>query len=139
MTKLLMGRVLLLGAVTMTLIVGPLSADDMPEDILIENEGYATDRKGPVSFSHLSHSEDYGVECRECHHIYEDGENVWDESDEVQKCRECHIPTENRGKVKKLKIAFHRKCKNCHRKLTKEGMSDDAPYRKCSDCHEKKR
>lgn len=138
MTKHLIRLVLLLGAGMIALMVGPLSADDMPEDILIENEGYKPDRKGPVNFPHLSHAEDYEIECRECHHVYEDGENVWDESEPVQKCSKCHSPIENQGKIKKLKIAFHRNCKNCHRKVTKEGLSEDAPYRKCSDCHEKK-
>ena len=80
MNKLRMRLVVLLGAAMIVLMVGPLSADDMPDDISLENEGYKTDRKGPVSFSHLSHAEDYEVECQECHHIYEDGENVWDES-----------------------------------------------------------
>ena len=57
-------------------IVGTLTAAEkqpVQEDILIENESYKSDRKGPVRFSHLDHSESYDVACTECHHDYQDG------------------------------------------------------------------
>jgi len=118
--------------------LGDLIADEPPDDIVIDNEGYETDRKGPVTFSHLNHYEDYEVTCEECHHDYQGGENVWKEGDTVKKCLECHSPLENQGDVKKLQIAYHKNCKNCHRQLAKEGISEDAPYKQCTDCHEKK-
>ena len=111
-----------------------LSGSEMPEKILIENKGYKSHRKGPVPFNHQAHAEDYGIGCDECHHIYKNGKNVWEEGDEVQKCSACHDPRESKGDVKKLQIAFHRNCKDCHR----ESGSEDAPWKRCYGCHEKK-
>ena len=121
-------------------IVGTLTAAEkqsVPEEIVIENESYKSDRKRPVRFSHLDHSESYDVACTECHHDYQDGKNVWKEGDPVKKCFVCHNPLKSEEKVKNLKLAFHRNCKNCHKDLAKKGISKDAPYRKCNDCHEK--
>lgn len=123
------------------LIVGTLIAaeeQNVPETMMIENEGYTSKRKGPVFFSHQDHFESYDVACTECHHEYQDGKNVWTEDDPVKKCAECHSPLKSEGKVKKLKLAFHKNCKNCHKDLAKEGITKDAPYRKCGDCHKKK-
>jgi len=111
--------------------------ESMPEDIVIDNSVYEPDRKGPVYFSHLAHYDDYEVACEDCHHEYEDAENVWTEGDPVKKCETCHDPTESEGEVKKLRIAFHTNCKFCHVNLFKEGISEDAPYKSCYDCHER--
>ena len=122
-------------------VMGTLTAAEkqsVPEEIVIENENYKSDKKGPVRFSHLNHSEDYDVACSECHHDYQDGKNVWKEGDPVKRCFACHNPLKSEEKVKKLKLAFHRNCKNCHKDLAKKGISKDAPYRKCNDCHEKR-
>lgn len=115
----------------------PAAEDDqpIPEEITIDNEGYKPDRKGPVEFTHIDHTESYEVACNECHHEYVDGENVWEEGDLVEKCSACHNPLKSEGPIKNLRLAFHRKCKNCHKELAKEGISEDAPYRKCKDCH----
>ena len=117
--------------------VRTLIATEIPDDISIENKGYNSDRRGPVSFSHLNHAEDYDISCMDCHHEYRNGKNVWKEDDPVKGCAECHSPSESRDDVKKLSIAFHKNCKGCHRKLAKEGITKDAPYRKCTDCHER--
>jgi hypothetical protein len=109
-----------------------------PDEIVLDEKGYSTDRKGEVDFAHLSHAEDYGVSCTECHHEYKDGKNTWEEGDPVKKCASCHDPNEDKGPVKKLKTAFHKNCKACHQNLAKEGITKDAPYRKCSDCHARK-
>ena len=109
-----------------------------PDEITIQTEGYKARKKGPVEFSHSDHAENYDTECKECHHVYEDGKNVWEEGDHVKKCVECHDPNVSKGKVKKLMIAYHKNCKDCHKQRVKDGLSDDAPYKKCKDCHEKK-
>ena len=111
---------------------------EMPEEILIENKVYKTDRKGPVQFSHLEHAEGYVESCDGCHHEYKDGENIWEEGQPVKKCYACHDPSKSVGRVKKLNIAFHNNCKGCHKKLAKEQGSTEAPYKQCTDCHEKR-
>lgn len=115
-----------------------LKANDIPEEITIDDQGFKVKRRGPVPFPHLSHAEDYGIACKECHHYYEDGKNVWKEGDPVNKCIDCHDPNENDGNIKNLRLAFHRNCKTCHQNMAKEGITEDAPYKKCSGCHEKK-
>lgn len=120
-------------------VFGKGESQNPPDEMVIKNEGYKKHRKGPVPFSHLSHAEDYDIACNECHHRYKEGKNVWKEGDPVEKCVSCHSPLESKGKVKKLKLAFHKNCKNCHRRMAKEGITKDAPFRSCRDCHEKKK
>lgn len=110
---------------------------EVPDEITIENKVYRTDRKGSVYFSHTEHAEGYVDECSACHHDYQDGQNVWQEGQPVQKCSACHDPSKRKGKVRKLNIAYHKNCKGCHQKLAREGGTE-APYRQCTDCHAKR-
>ena len=116
--------------------VGALTATDVPDDVTIENEGYKKDKKRPVKLSHKKHNADYKVACTECHHDYQDGKNVWKEGNPVKKCSSCHSPLKKVGKTKKLQIAYHKNCKDCHKAVAKEGKK--APFKKCKECHLKK-
>jgi hypothetical protein len=121
--------------------VTALEAEDKttpPEEIMIENTGYKTDKKGPVKFSHKKHHDQYKVACTECHHEYKDKKNVWKQGEPVKKCAECHDPKKKKGEVLKLNLAYHKNCKNCHKKVDKEDSSKKAPFKKCNDCHQKK-
>ena len=117
-----------------TLVVAATAEPD--KVIEIENPGYAKDKKGPVAFDHVAHTDKAKVACVECHHDYKDGKNVWKEGMEVKKCSDCHDinkNTEQDGmKVMKLQNAYHKNCKNCHKEEKK------GPYKKCNDCHAKK-
>ncbi len=115
-------------------VANVIIAADFPNDITISNDGYKKDIKTPVNFSHMIHSTDYGIDCTECHHNYEDGQNVWQNGDPVKKCVECHDPNTNQGNAKKLMMAFHDNCQKCHKDQNKEGKN--APV-KCDDCHKK--
>ena len=114
---------------------GLLTAADAPETIVIDGKNYKKDIKGPVTFHHAKHNSDYGLACTECHHVYVDGENVWKEGDNVDTCDKCHDPLKSDGNVKKLMLAFHNNCKDCHKKAAKE-EGKKAPYKKCDECHE---
>lgn len=129
-----LGVVVLAGLIFMG--VGVLTAADVPDEITISNEGYKTDKKGPVKFFHKKHHVEYKVACTECHHIYKDGKNVLKEGDPIKKCSECHSPLKKEGNVLKLNLAYHKNCKNCHKKAAEEGKN--APFKKCNDCHQKK-
>ena len=107
---------------------GVLTAADLPDEINIENQGYKSKKAGPVTFPHLEHAEDFGLDCNGCHHVYKDGENTWKDDDPVQRCTECHSPLKMEGKMMRLPNAYHAKCKGCHKK-TREQKD------KCSDCH----
>jgi len=109
----------------------------LTDDILIRNEGYKTDKKGPVKLTHRAHSKEYKIACTDCHHDYQDGKNVWKEEMPAKNCRECHNPLKKQGKVMKLQIAYHKNCKNCHKDLAKEGKKT-GPHKKCKECHQKK-
>ncbi len=130
----------------MFLTVGVLTAGDQPappDDIVIENTGYKSDKKGGVKLSHKKHSDKkenkgYGVTCTECHHEYKDGKNVWKEGQAVKKCSECHSPLKKQGEALKLNLAYHKNCKDCHKKIVEQDSSKEAPFKKCNDCHEKK-
>jgi len=102
-------------------------------EIIIENQGYENDRKKPVKLSHKKHSEEYEIVCDSCHHVYQEGRNVWKEGDSVEKCSVCHDPAEDQDNVIKLQSAFHNNCRNCHKEISQEGR--EAPYKKCTDCH----
>ena len=123
---------------TTSALIADNDSEELPDEILIDNDEYNQNRKGPVLFSHLSHAEDYDITCEECHHDYYDGTNAWEEGDPVIKCIECHDPTDSDEEVKKLKIAYHRNCIGCHKKVFEEEISEDAPRTRCYDCHEKK-
>jgi len=128
--------VILMGVVF--LAIGVLTAADVPDKVLINNEGYAADKKGPVDFTHKKHTADHKVACAECHHVIKDGKNVWKEGEAVHKCKECHDPIEKKGSVDKLQNAYHNNCKDCHKKLAEGGKTTTAPLKKCNDCHQKK-
>lgn len=106
---------------------------DIIDVITIENQGYTSDKKGPVIFSHLKHNTEYGVSCTQCHHVYKEGENLWKEGDKADKCVVCHDPVEEKDKAAKLQTAFHKNCKDCHADVNKEGK--EAPSTKCGGCH----
>jgi predicted CXXCH cytochrome family protein len=107
----------------------------VPDEIIIDNKVYQTDRKGPVWFSHLEHAEGYAGSCEACHHDYQNGKNIWKEGLPVAKCSKCHDPDHSSGSLKKLRIAYHKSCKGCHERLASEGRTS-APYKQCTDCHE---
>lgn len=136
-----LGVVVLTGLMFLT--VGALTASekkpkDVPDEAMIENTGYKSDKKGPVKLTHKKHNEEYKVACTECHHEYEDGKNVWKEGQPVKKCAECHDPKKKQGKTLKLNLAYHKNCKTCHKELNKKDPSKKPPFKKCTGCHAKK-
>jgi hypothetical protein len=104
------------------------------DEIIIENQGYTEDRKKPVKLNHKKHAEEYGIACASCHHVYEEGENIWEQGDPVGKCVACHDPVADQDGVMKLQSAFHKNCRDCHKEVTQE-VREAAPYKKCTACH----
>lgn len=100
--------------------------------------------KGPVEFTHDNHAKNYSTGCNECHHVYENGKNIWKEGMEVKKCEVCHNePTVKKEKSlppdlqkKNLKLAFHNNCRACHRKIRADDLETKAPTT-CRGCHKK--
>ena len=116
-----------------------VAEDDGPSDldtIVIHNEDYSEKRRGPVRFTHKKHALDYQISCWQCHHVYDEGKNIWAPWEETDTCSACHDAEDPEEGVMKLQTAYHINCKNCH-KETAEAKKQSGPYRKCYGCHEK--
>jgi hypothetical protein len=121
---------------------------EVPDEIVIKAKLWKDHTKSPVTLSHKKHNEEYKVKCEECHHVYEDGKNVWKEGDKVQKCMECHNEPTIKGEKKlskdkqklNLKLAFHNNCQGCHKKLKKKDREkySEIPTT-CIKCHPKEK
>jgi hypothetical protein len=94
----------------------------------VDNSVFNNPQRTPSVFYHDEHNETAGIDdCAECHHVYEDGERLEDESSEDQSCSECHSLEGGDGQPSLIK-AFHGNCKGCHQK-EKKGP------RLCGECH----
>ena len=105
------------------------------DEIIIDN--ISEERKksrNEVHFPHAVHMDAY--ECLDCHHDYQNGENVLDEDDLDEEgaaaCSSCHTPSATID----LKRAYHRQCMNCHRDINRQ-PDYDLPIT-CKDCHPKR-
>jgi len=96
----------------------------------LEHDIFADRQRPAATFSHELHADTAEIDCVECHHVYENGENVWDDSMETD-CTSCH-KLEADGKTMSAMKAFHSNCKGCH---TKEGKGPVT----CGECHPKKK
>ena len=107
------------------LLIPAFSQEDME---VVDDWGFAKKRRPPAVFPHDAHNETAQIEaCNECHHVYENGEKLEDESSEDQSCSECHEENDI-GNQPGLKKAFHTNCKGCH--LSKK----QGPVM-CGSCH----
>jgi hypothetical protein len=113
--------------VCMGLIVAAYSQEDME---FVDNSAFLNPQKAPSVFNHEDHNETAAIgECNECHHVYEDGVRLKDESSEGQMCSECH-DLEASGNTPGLMKAFHTNCKGCHISQKKGPVM-------CGECHRK--
>jgi len=114
--------------IALTVFIGsPLQAQ--PEKIVLDLSKILGGITRPeVNFPHNRHMES-DLSCKDCHHIYENGKNVLDESNLEEgnqgiRCSACHGPN-------KLMEAFHHQCIGCH---TKKKIGP----RFCGECHIRK-
>ena len=121
-------------ALAALLILSNSPVNAQPDKIVLAISGKTT--RPPVNFPHNRHAE-AGLSCKDCHHIYENGKNVLDESklEEGNKgirCSTCHGPKSRPD----LEQAFHDQCIGCHTKYEKEKKKTGPRY--CGECHIKK-
>lgn len=96
--------------------------------IAIDNQVFGNPKRPPAVFEHDPHNELAAIEeCNICHHIYEDGKLIEDESSEDQSCVDCH-EMQDAGQKPGLMKAFHTNCKSCHREKKKGPLM-------CGQCH----
>jgi hypothetical protein len=107
------------------LIVAAYSQEEME---FVSNEAFLNPQRTPSVFNHEEHNETAGIDdCNECHHIYEDGVKLEDESSEDQMCSECH-DLDASDDAPGLMKAFHTNCKGCHIAQKKGPIM-------CGECH----
>ena len=110
------------------LIIPALAQEDM---VVVAGDSFEKQRRPAAVFRHDDHNETAGiVECNECHHVYENGERLADESSEDQRCADCHTEKtiDNQPGLRK---AFHLNCKGCHQSKKQGPVM-------CGECHVKK-
>ncbi len=100
------------------------------EDIYsVDDSAFETLTRPEVFFYHDEHNDNVGLDCYECHHVYDDdGELVEDETSEDFECSWCHI-SDDSGNLD-LVVKYHQRCKGCHE------LEEVGPV-VCSGCHVK--
>jgi len=112
---------------TVFVLASAYSQEDMT---VVDNSVFNNPQRISSVFKHDEHNDAAGIEdCSECHHVYEDGKKLEDESSEDQSCSECH-GMEASGNKPALMKAFHLNCKECHLKVGKGPIM-------CGECHVK--
>jgi len=107
--------------------VSVFSQDDVTK---VHDPAFEILTRPPVSFIHDEHNEQAGLEdCTVCHHVYEDGKKLEDETSEDQTCSECHMK-DNAKDPMPLIAAYHKMCKNCH-------LAEKKGPVMCAECHTK--
>jgi len=105
-----------------------VSAYSQEEMTSVDSSVFAKPERTPSVFRHDEHNEKAGIEeCNKCHHVYEDGKLLEDESSEDQLCSDCH-ELKSSGSTPALMKAFHMNCKGCHLKEKKGPVM-------CGECH----
>ncbi|MEJ2641546.1 MAG: cytochrome c3 family protein [Desulfosarcinaceae bacterium] len=106
--------------------VAAFSQEDM---VVVDNRYFNDPQRTAALFEHEVHNETDGIDdCATCHHVYEDGVLVEDESSEDSSCSDCHADSDD-GAVPNLRKAFHLRCKGCH-------LQNEAGPVMCGECHQ---
>ncbi len=121
------GYVLAFVIIFVFILVSANSQEDMER---VDNSVFKNPERPLALFRHDEHNESANIEdCSECHHIYEDGKKIEDESSEDQYCSDCH-ELKASGSRPALMKAFHMNCKGCHLEQRQGPVT-------CGECHKK--
>ncbi len=118
---------ILMTAIFALVLTNGYAQEDMKE---IDNSAFTNPVRTPAVFNHEDHNEAAEIEeCGECHHVYEDGKLVEDETSEDQPCADCHELKTDDNRPHLMK-AYHLNCKGCHTESKKGPVM-------CGECHKK--
>ena len=112
-------------AISVFVLTSVHSQEDMEK---VDNIAFENPQRPTAVFRHDEHNENAEIdECNICHHVYEDGNLVEDESSEDQSCADCH-EIKSFGAQPSLEKAYHLNCKGCHLEQKKGPIT-------CGECH----
>ncbi len=127
-------------------ILPPLIVFDGYEESSKSLNDFETVYRGPVSFTHGKHVDDYKLECGQCHHD-DSGEPLKDfrPSDEIDNCIDCHYlegllrgqilaETSQEEVLEHYPNAIHQMCISCHQERNNLTHTLFAPEA-CRGCH----
>lgn len=121
-------RMVTIGAAVLVLALMLASAWCQDEMIVVANDGFVNPQRPQALFAHEEHNDAAEIDdCTECHHVYEDGQKIEDESSEDMRCADCH-DLERDGNTPSLLQAFHGNCKGCHAERKAGPIM-------CGECH----
>ncbi len=104
-----------------------LSQDDVTA---VQDSAFKERMRPRAVFFHEDHNEKAEIEeCSVCHHVYEDGELLEDETSEDMECSECHLKDDDKAALSLVKV-YHQQCRGCHLEQKKGPIT-------CSECHVK--
>jgi hypothetical protein len=105
-------------------------ANGQEEIVNLQDSAFVDHQRPAAAFNHDQHNETAELEeCNVCHHVYEGGKKVEDDSSEGQACSDCHH-VEKDHPARPLMKAYHDLCKQCHRANEKGPVT-------CGECHPK--
>jgi hypothetical protein len=109
-------------------IVAVMSGHSQEDVTFVEDSALEKKMRPAVPFLHDQHNETAELDdCNACHHVYEDGKRVEDDSSEGQECSECHTLNKGDNPLSLVNI-YHLQCKGCHQKKKAGPIM-------CSECH----
>ena len=99
------------------------------EDVTtVSDSAFKTKMRPSVRFEHEQHNETAEIEeCSACHHVYEEGKKIEDESSEDRECSECHVKDNPKDTMPLVRV-YHLRCKGCH-------IEKKAGPIMCGECH----
>jgi len=101
------------------------------EDVTtVQDSAFMEKMRPPVRFLHDEHNENAQIhddDCNVCHHTFDKGKKVEDESSEDQECSACHQLTDGGSPMALIKV-YHNRCKGCHLQLRAGPVM-------CGECH----
>lgn len=130
-------RVLLITLAAMIAFTGSVLMAQQDKMTLDSSDAFKKKGRPVVTFPHNRHVE-AGLDCKACHHLYQNGKNILDESkleagNPDIRCSKCH------GSKLRLDLqqAFHDQCIGCHVGYRQKEKKNSGP-RYCGECHIRK-
>jgi len=121
MKKKLMGISLVVMLLVAAVVIPVAKATNKgPDSVTLDFNGK---KKHVANFPHHDHQARVHDDCSVCHH-------KWDKHSDPKACKSCHGEKAD-GAKPKMKDAYHKRCKGCHKK-EKKGPT------KCKGCHGRK-